>query len=108
MEIVLKKETKLDIEMIDLMNECISRIEWLKSRKERGRYTPDYENLGDVIRISLEYLYDVDFDFYDNSQEKINVIANNLLFWCLENHYPQEYHDLINFFREEEEEEEEE
>lgn len=106
MKITLKKETNLKIDMEDLMNECINTIDCIKSRTKRGLCAPYYEHLSEVVQENLEFLYSIDFDFYDNGQEKIVVITNNLLVWCVENHYPQEYHDLINFFHKEEDYEE--
>lgn len=104
MNVVLKKETNLEIDMENLMNECISRIDWLKCRKERGRYTPDYEDLEEVVQISLEYLYGIDFDFYDNSRQIIITTTGKLLVWCRENRHYQEHHTLTTFFHKQEEE----
>ena len=106
MNVVLKKEANLKIDMENLINECVNRIDWVKCRRERGRYAPDYEDLEEVVQISLEYLYDIDFNFYDNSKQIIMTITDKLLVWCLKNDYYQEYHTLTTFFHKEEEEEE--
>ena len=94
MKVTFRKETNLDINMSNLMDECIDRLDWQQKRAAQGRYSPDYENLNSLVQESLEFLYDIDPYDYDNSREVIVVVAKNLLLWCLENDYIEEHNRL--------------
>ena len=96
MRVEFRKVEKLDIEMSNLMDECIDRLDWQQKRAAQGRYSPDYENLESLIQESLEFLYDVELYDYDNSSEVITVVAKNLLIWCLEYDYIEEHDRLEN------------
>ena len=96
MIVAFRKETKLDIEMSNLMDECIDRLDWMQKRAAQGRYTPDYKNLESLVQESLEFLYDIELYDYDNSREVITVIAKNLLIWCLEYDFIEEHDRLEN------------
>ena len=96
MKVTFKKEVDLKISMDRLMDECIDRLDWQQRRMERGRYTPDYENLNSLVQESLEFLYDIDTYDYDNGNDIITVIAKNLLIWCLEKDYIEEHNRLEN------------
>lgn len=96
MRVEFRKVEKLDIEMGNLMDECIDRLDWQQKRAAQGRYSPDYENLESLVQESLEFLYDVDLYDYDNSREVITVVAKNLLIWCLEYDYIEEHDRLEN------------
>lgn len=98
MIVAFRKETKLDIEMSNLMDECIDRLDWVQKRAAKGHYTPDYENLESLVQESLEFLYDIDLYDYDNSREVITVIAKNLLIWCLENDWIEEHNRLEGMY----------
>lgn len=94
MIVTLKKTEKIDVEMSDLMTECIERLDLMQQRATRNRYTHNYENLQDLVQESLEYLFDIELYYYDNSDEIINTTANNLLKWCLEYDYIEEHNRL--------------
>lgn len=96
MRVEFRKVEKLDIEMGNLMDECIDRLDWQQKRAAQGHYFPDYENLESLVQESLEFLYDVDLYDYDNSREVITVVAKNLLIWCLEYDYIEEHDRLEN------------
>lgn len=96
MRVEFRKVEKLDIEMSNLMDECIDRLNWVQKRAAQGRYTPDYENLESLVQESLEFLYDIELYDYDNSREVITVVAKNLLIWCLEYDYIEEHDRLEN------------
>lgn len=98
MIVAFRKETKLDIEMSNLMDECIDRLDWVQKRVAQGRYTPDYENLESLVQESLEFLYDIELYDYDNSREVITVIAKNLLIWCLEYDFIEEHNRLEQMY----------
>ena len=96
MRVEFRKVEKLDIEMSNLMDECIDRLDWQQKRAAQGRYSPDYENLESLVQESLEFLYDIDAYDYDNSREIITVVAKNLLIWCLEYDFIEEHDRLEN------------
>ena len=98
MRVEFRKVEKLDIEMSNLMDECIDRLNWVQKRAAQGRYTPDYENLESLVQESLEFLYDIELYDYDNSREVITVITKNLLLWCLENDYIEEHDRLEEMY----------
>lgn len=94
MKVTFRKETNLKINMMNLMDECIDRLDWIQKRAERGHYAPDYENLESLVQESLEFLYDIELYDYDNSREVITIVAKNLLLWCLENDCIEEHNRL--------------
>lgn len=98
MKVEFRKVEKLDIEMSNLMDECIDRLNWIQKRAAKGHYTPDYENLESLVQESLEFLYDIELYDYDNSREVITVVAKNLLLWCLENDYIEEHNRLEEMY----------
>lgn len=93
MKVVFRKEFKLEVDMEDLMNECIDRLEWARRRAARGLYTP-CGDLEFLVQESLGYIYDIDLYDYDNTNEIVTVIAKNLLLWCVEHNFLEEYNRL--------------
>lgn len=89
---------KLDIEMGELMAECINRLDWAQKRAARGHYTPDYENLESLVQEGLEFLYDIEPYKYYNASEVIALIAKNLLLWCLEYNFTEEHDRLEKMY----------
>lgn len=99
MRVTFRKETKLEINMDELMVECIDRLNWTQKRAEQGRYAPDYENLESLVQESLEFLYDIEEPYeYYNASEVIVLIAKNLLIWCIENDYIEEHDRLEKMY----------
>lgn len=98
MKVTFKKEAQLEINMSNLMDECIDRLDWQQRRVAQGRYSPDYEDLFSLVQDSLEFMYDVDAYEYDNGSEQIKVIAKNLLLWCLVNDYIEEHDRLEKMY----------
>ncbi len=94
MKVVFRKETKLEIYMEELLEDCIDRLDHAKERAKRNRFTPDYEDLESLVQESLEFIYDIDFYDYDNTNEIVTVVAKNLLLWCLENDFIEEHSRL--------------
>lgn len=95
MRVEFKKVEKVEINMDELMVECITRLDWRQKRAEQGRYAPDYENLESLVQESLEFLYDIEEPYeYYNASEVIALIAENLLIWCLEYNFIEE-HDRL-------------
>ena len=98
MKVTLKTEKQLNINMDKLLDECIDRLDWQQHRAEQGRLRGglEYENLEELVNDSLEFLYGENPRDYDNGQEVLEVIANKLLDWCIENDYDMEHERLVN------------
>ena len=87
MKVTFKKEFDLSIDMHRLMQTCVDNLNDCFSY---------FEDLKLLVRASLEDLYNINSDNYDNTREIITVVAKNLLLWCLENNYIKEHDQLKN------------
>lgn len=96
MKYTFKKEINFDIDMNTLMNECMSRFEYYQRNLARG-----FDNhLEDLIRERLELGYGANINLcdYDNTNEVLQIISQNLLAWCLENNHTEEYLKLKELY----------
>lgn len=88
MKVTFKKEYDLNINMHRLMNECVYRLKY--------QWTPNYKNIEFLVLDTLELVYDINLNGYDNINEVMTVVAKNLLLWCLENNYIKEHDQLAS------------
>lgn len=95
MKVTLRTETQLNINLDDLLDECVERLDYQAKRIESGRTGYEYGTLEELINDSLETMYNDNPRNYDNGQEVLDVIAKNLLLHCIENEYLEEGKRLL-------------